>query len=167
MRFAGALLLALPLLGLARRKSAQLKRRERLLCAFASFFGRLGALSRWRQETLPALLERLAGEFPDLAFVPDVLAALGSGSGLPAAWGRAARSPAITELLLPAETDVLLAFAAAVSGAAAGTLEEACREASGAFAGFARAAGAERIRQTRLWMGLGAFGALLTVIVLV
>lgn len=112
-------------------------------------------------------MERLAGEYPALAFLPDVLAALAAGAGLPAAWEQAARSPAVTGLLLPVETDTLLAFAAAVSGASSGTLEEACREAAVAFAGFARAAGAERIRQTRLWMGLGAFGALLTVIVLV
>lgn len=165
MRFAGALLLALPLLGVARSRSAQLKKRERLLRELAAFFGRMGALAGRRRKPLPELLSQLKEEFPGLGFLPEVLCSLRDGGEFSAAWQSAAGAHA-PGLLRGEEAELLRSFPAAALGPTAAGFESACGEAAAAFAGYAAAAGAERIRQTRLWMGLGAFGALLTVIVL-
>ena len=133
---------------------------------FAALFSRMGARARLRCETLPEMLERIGGELSGLRFLPDVLRAFRAGGDLQAAWEAALAEPALGSVLRPEEEEALLAFPAVLRNASAAAFEEACRNAAASFAAFAAAAGAERARQTRLWTGLGAFGALLTVIVL-
>ena len=159
--------MALPLLGLAFAAAERLKDRERTLRSLSGLFLRMGAASRRRRETLPAMLGRLCEECAVSGFLPDVLALFRENGDLAAAWRAAAEKPALARVLRPEEREELRAFSAAFGEASASDFCASCAAAAAAFSDLAADANAQRIRQTRLWLGLGAFGALLTVIVLV
>ena len=153
-------------MGLAISRAEQLKNRERALRSLAALFTRLSALCRWRQAPLPELLQQIAAESADPGFASELLDGFREGGDLSAAWIGAAGSPRRKGLLRAEEIDVLRAFPAVLQSASASEVIGCADAAATEFADFAREAAAERMRQTRLWLGLGAFGALLTVIVL-
>ena len=165
MRFAGALLLTLPLLGAALRRTQRLRRRERTLAAFCDFFRRLGALGAWQRLELPALLARVGAQAPDFRFPFSVLEAFDAEGDLPAAWAQAADSACA--LLRAEEKSALLAFSAVFESAAPAVFAERCRLAAEQFDAFAGRAREERARRARLTLSFGALGAALLVILLV
>ena len=134
---------------------------------FAGLFHELASRAHWRREPLPETLEKIAEENAACRFLSELLNAFRETRDLASAWLRAVASPAVLRLLHPAEAEVLRAFPSTFQCASGVDFAEICLQSAAAFDGFAETAAAERVRQTRLWMGLGAFGALLTVIVLI
>ena len=100
----------------------------------------------------------------DFSFPSAVLEAFDGCGDLAFAWKLAAeQTPA---LLRPAEKTALLAFLPVFESAASSVFTEKCALAADRFSAFAENARSERLRQTRLTMSLGVFGAALLMILL-
>ena len=164
MRFAGALLLSLPLLSAALRRVDDLKRREWTLMLFREFFRRLAAAVAWRRTELPVLLRQLGGGTEGFSFPALVLSEFERCGDLTAAWTAAVKQS--SSFLRPEEASELLAFLQVFESASASVFSERCALAAERFDFFAREARAERLTRTRLILSSGVFGAALLLILL-
>ena len=149
-------------MALALRRVEALRHREALLRSFGLFFRRLSELAAWRQTELPALIGQLAAETEAFSFPGAVLAAYRDSGDLEKAW--ALTVTAASSQLRTEETNVLRLFAPVFRSAAASVFCEKCALAAESFEGFAAEAQALRLRQTRLSLSFGAFGAALLLI---
>lgn len=134
---------------------------------FERFFAALSETLSWRRAEFPAIIRELAARAPAFFFPARLLETYGACGDLARAWGAAVWAASDTKLLNGRELDVLEAFAAVFACPEEAHVLPLCKKAEAAFHAFREEAAADRIRQTRLWLGLGALGAALIVIVLV
>ena len=162
MRFAGALLLIAPVSLFLFERLKRLKRRAAALNGFFLFFSGMREACGWLYAEMPRLLRLSAPA--GFSFPQRVLSGYAESGDLGAAWNDAVNTDPAEKTLTETERAGLLRFAAVFDSALPQTLESVLTSLSERFGAAARQAQKLAAAQSRYWLGLGAMGAALILI---